>query len=392
MTRHDRVSPEAGADPNPDTDPDPDVGADPDPDAGARACDRCLARAWLLGRLGGHLELARGRIAQVLALSDEQLIAAVAGDRAGTVRSELRCFDADRGRERLATAGVGSICRCDPRYPVSLRALENPPAALHVAGGVGRFLRLVAEQPVAVVGARRGSAYGLEVARSLGRGLGCAGVTVISGMALGIDSAAHAGALSAGAPTIAVLPAGADRPYPAAKHALYAQIRSAGAAVSELPPGAAVWRWSFPARNRIIAALAALTIVVEARERSGALLTAGIARSLGRPVGAVPGRITSPLASGPNSLLAAGAYVVRGTAEVLDQLFGEGVRGPPVDDKPELAPEPRAVLAAIAEGHDTAAALERAGFSAEQGLATLASLELAGYVRREAGGRFSVVA
>ena len=355
-----------------------------------RACDRCLARTWLLARLAAHLEPVRGRIALVLALGDDDLMAAVGGERQAVIRGELAGFDADRARARAAGAGLETICRCDPSYPVRLRALESPPAVLYVAGGLERFLRLAGEDPVALVGARRASPYGLEIARSLGRGLGGAGITVLSGMALGIDSAAHAGALSGGAPTVAVLPGAADHPYPATKRGLYREICSGGAAVSELPPGAAVWRWTFPARNRIVAALAAMTIVIEAGERSGALLTAGYARSLGRPVGAVPGRITSALSVGPNGLLAAGAHVVRGPQDVLDQLFGAGMRSVPSEDRPELAPELRLLLAAIGDGHDTAGALERAGFPAQQGLAALASLELAGYVRRGAGGRFSV--
>ena len=146
----------------------------------------------------------------------------------------------------------------------------------------------------------------------------------------------------------------------------------------------------FPARNRIIAALAAMTVVVEAGERSGALLTAGFARSLGRPVGAVPGRVTSPLSDGPNQLLADGAYVVRAPQDVLDLLFGAGARRVPAAEQPSCRRELRVLLAAIAEGEDTAGALARAGLPAERGLAALASLELAGYVRREPGGRFSV--
>jgi len=355
-----------------------------------RACDRCLARSWLLARLAGILETARGRIGQVLALDDDQLLAAVAGGEASRLRRELERFDPERARERCASAQLELICRCDPGYPAGLRALEGPPAVLHVAGGLERFLTLLDEDPVAIVGARRATTSGLEIAGSLGRGLGSAGIPVVSGMALGIDSAAHAGAVSAGAATIAVLPGGADRAYPRTKRALHARIRETGAAVSELPPGTQIRRWTFPARNRLIAALATMTIVVEAGERSGALLTAGFARSLSRPVGAVPGRITSPLASGPNALLAAGARVVRGPQDVLDHLFGEGVRRSGADGKQRLAPELQALLAAIADGHDTAAALERAGFPAHHSLAALASLELAGYVRRDAGGRFAI--
>jgi DNA processing protein len=262
---------------------------------------------------------------------------------------------------------------------------------LHVAGGLERLLELVAQDPVAIVGARKASAYGLDVARSLGRDLARAGVTVLSGMALGIDSAAHAGAIGARGGTVAVLPGPADRPYPARRRALHRQILAVGAAVSELPPGAGIWRWAFPARNRIIAGLAAMTVVVEAGHRSGALITARRAIEAGRPVGAVPGRVTSPQASGPNGLLAAGACVVRGAQDVLDRLFGAGARSVIADARAELSGELRALLAAIAEGQDSAAALGRAGVPAERGLAALATLELGGYVRRGAGGRYLIV-
>ncbi len=288
-------------------------------------------------------------------------------------------------------AGVEAICRCDPRYPARLRELESAPAVLFVAGGAERLLALLAEDPVAIVGARRASDYGLDVARSLGRALSRAGLTVLSGMALGIDSAAHAGALEAGAPTVAVMPGPAGRAYPARGRGLHRQIVARGAAVSELPAGAPVWRWTFRARNRIIAALAASTVVVEAGERSGALLTARYAAELGRPVGAVPGRITAPAAAGSNGLLADGAYVVRGPQDVLDQLFGAGVRGAAAEARAALTPELRRLLAAIGDGADTAGALHRAGVAAQEGLTALAALELAGYVRRGAGGRFHVI-
>lgn len=358
----------------------------------AGACERCLARAWLLARLGPHLELVRNRIVPILALDDHQLIAAVAGKHQDAVRIELARFDAARARERCEEAGVTVVCRCGAGYPHRLRALDAPPAVLHVAGDQRRLRGLLAEDPVAVVGARRASPYGSEVARSLAQGIASAGLAVISGMALGIDSAAHAGALAVDGGTVAVLPAGAEHVYPAAKRNLHARIVRSGAVVSELPPGSRVWRWTFPARNRIVAALSAMTVVVEAGERSGALLTARFARGLGRPLGAVPGRVTSPQAAGANALLAAGAYVVRGVQDVLDTLFGAGVRRADAGERPELAAELRVLLAAIADGHDTACALARAGLPPEQGLAALAALELAGHVRREPGGRFSATA
>jgi DNA processing protein len=355
------------------------------------ACDECLRRSWLIGRLAGHLEAVRERLDELLALPDRELVEAIGGRHRDALRSELRRVDAAALRSRAAAAGLELLCRCDAAYPPRLFDLSGAPAVLHVAGGLERFLELVRGEPVAVVGARRASEYGLEVARSLGRGLGCAGVTVVSGMALGIDSAAQAAALGAGGATVAVMPGGADRPYPAGKRSLYNRICAEGTAVSELPVGAGVWRWSFPARNRIIAALSAMTVIVEGRERSGALMSAAYARQLGRPVGAVPGRVTSSLAAGPNALLADGAAVVRGPQDVLDELFGAGVRSASESVRAGLDPALKEVLAAVGDGRDTVAALARAGIGPERGLAALSALELAGYVRHETGGRYTVV-
>jgi DNA processing protein len=355
------------------------------------ACDRCLRRTWLLGRMAGHLEHARARIAAVLELGDEELIAALGGDRRDDLLRERETADLERLRDRCHEAAVGLLCRCEPAYPVALRDLAAPPAVLHIAGGLERFLELAARDPVAIVGSRAASTYGIGVARSLGASLGRAGVTVLSGMAHGVDSAAHLGALDVEAPTIALLPGPADRPYPPSRRALHRRVVATGAAVSELPPGTAVRRWMFPARNRIIAALAAMTVVVEAGERSGSLVTAAFALRLGREVGAVPGQITRPQASGSNALLANGATVVRGPQDVLDALFGIGVRAAVADDRPELTEELALLLAGLADGHGTSTALIRAGYEPDEGLAALASLELGGYVRREAGGRYAVL-
>src|SRR5581483_724839 len=246
-------------------------------------CDACTARSWLIGRMAGHIEQARGRIEPVLELSDDELIAALGGRQREGLRRELEAVDLAVVRSRSDQAGLETVCRCDPGYPLALRALRAPPAVLHVAGGLGRLLELVALDAVAIVGSRRASDYGIEVARSLGRGLGRAGLPVVSGMAVGIDSAAHTGALEAGAPTVAVLPGSADRPYPPGRRALHRSILIVGAAVSEIGPDVGVRRWMFLARNRIIAALAAMTVVVEAGEHSGALVTARVAGELWRP-------------------------------------------------------------------------------------------------------------
>lgn len=369
------------------------------------ACDRCLARTWLLERLGGHLEVVRSRVGDLLELDDDRLIAAVGGrDRSVLAREHARFATeaAGESRTRSRAAGLELICRCDAAYPPFLAALAAPPAVLHIAGGAERFLALcgVDADAVAIVGTRTASQYGLEVAATLGRGLGAAGVAVISGLALGIDAAAQRGTLAAAGRAVAVLPGAAHRAYPASKRRLHREILAAGVAVSELGPGASVWRWSLQARNRLIAGLAAMTVVVEAGARSGALLTARVAAQLGRTVGAVPGLVTSSRATGTNALLADGATIVRGTQDVLDAVFGAGARIATGDARVAPTPRQAAMLGQIASGRDTVAKLSRALPSARQSaggcrpsevMTDLVALELAGWVRRGAGGRFTVV-
>jgi DNA processing protein len=192
---------------------------------------------------------------------------------------------------------------------------------------------------------------------------------------------------------VAVLAGGADVPYPASKRRLYAQLVERGCVVSELPPGFTAYRWCFPARNRIIAALGDLTIVVEAAERSGSLITADLAARLGREVAAVPGAVTSPGAAGTNALLRDGATLVRSAADVLDALFGVGAAPAPPQRRVDTLEAPlRTLLDAVAHGRDTVAAL--AGASPDQAdaaLVGLTELELRGLVRREPGGRYAVV-
>jgi DNA processing protein len=369
-------------------------------------CDDCLRRTWLLARIGGHLERVREqgkRLPLVLALPDDELIEALGGAQADPIRHAHAGFDPREAREQISAAGLGAVCQCeDGRYPEALSGGEDAPAVLHIAahdgtrrlggdGALGRFQALLERDPVAVVGARRASAYGLEVARSLGRGLAAAGVTVVSGMALGVDGAAHAGALEAG-PTIAVLAGGADRAYPARHARLYERICRTGVAVSELPPGLAPWRWSFPARNRIIAALSCVTVVVEAGERSGSLITADFAAQLGREVGAVPGQVTSPLAAGTNSLLAAGAALVGGPVDVLDLVAAQGGLVRSLPDRVQPArPRLRELLDAIAAGRDTVGALVGAGAAIDEALAGIAELEALGHIRRAIGGHLVVM-
>ncbi len=280
------------------------------------ACPACLRRTALVAALSGRIEhewrLRTGR-PRLLALSDADLLEWGADQRAA---AGYAAFSAEVAVDGLLAAGVGAVCRCSARYPARVKQLPDPPAVLHVRGDPA----LLHGTTVALVGARRASAVGLEVAGALARGLAVAGVPVVSGMALGVDGAAHAGALDAGGGTVAVLATGADRPYPARHSGLHGRISAGGCVVSELPPGTEPRRWAFPARNRVIAALAAVTVVVEGGERSGSLITADFAADLGRAVGAVPGPVTSTLAAGPNALLKLGAEVIRGSEDVLDLL------------------------------------------------------------------------
>ncbi len=362
------------------------------------ACDACLRRTWLVAALAGGIELAwlaRRPLPEVLALPDAELIAALGGKARSAVAAGWAAFEPELARARARAAGLAAVCGHDARYPAAaFKELNDAPAILHVhGGGLERLGALLAEPVGAIVGARRASPYGMEVARALGRDLAAVGITVVSGMALGVDAAAHAGALEAPGATIAVLAGGADRPYPASKRGLHARIATTGCVISELPPGFGARRWCFPARNRIIAALASATIVVEAAARSGSLITAGVARSLGREVGAVPGRVTTRQAAGANALIFDGAQLVRDAQDVLDLVLGAGALrapGPRVRRAPLERPL-RELLDAVADGRDTIAALAASPEAAQSALAGLAELELLGYLRRGAGGRYAVV-
>lgn len=355
------------------------------------ACEGCLVRAWLLRRLGGHLDRVRHRVPALLELGDEALIAAVGGTGAERIRGEWAACDVAGIALALTAAGAQSLCRHGEGYPRALADLPAPPGALFLRGE-GSHLPGIDPVGVAMVGSRRASPYGAELARSLAGRLAGAGVPIISGMALGIDSIAHEGALAAGGATIAVLPAGPERPYPASRRALHRRIIGQGLAISELPPGSRVWRWGFIARNRLIAALARATVVIEAGARSGALVTARLAGEIGRPVGAVPGRVSAPGSAGPHRLIASGARLIANAQDVIELAFGsDGPRAAGLN--PERAPlggELSALLHEIACGRDTAGALEAVGVAPERALAALAALELAGYIRRQPGGRYAL--
>lgn len=364
------------------------------------ACDACLRRTWLVGRLSGYLEYQRKRVDDVLSLEDQALIDCWREVRERRrLEGDLECEYAEFGatqaeaaRECADAAGLELICACDALYPERLRRLFAPPAVLYVAGGLSRFLELAQADPVAIVGTRRPTIYGTDAARLLGRGVSVSGLSVVSGMAVGIDAAAHRGALAGGGRSIAVLPSSAAEPYPRASLQLYKQVLRNGVAVSELNLGTAVRRWMLIARNRIIAALAELTIVVQGRSRSGALNTAKLARGVGCRLGAVPGSILVAQSEGPHGLLRDGAVLIRSPQDVLDAVFGAETRELLDPVLNGLRREQRAVLEAIQSGADTLALLAGRGVAEGDVLMLLAELELAGCVRRVTGGRYVVTA
>ena len=227
-------------------------------------------------------------------------------------------FDEESYLRDLERRGLRWLARSDAAFPPRLRSIHDPPPGVFVRGAGS--LEVLSEPAVAVVGARSCSEYGAHVARALARELAAAGVVIVSGLARGIDGWAHRGALERGGHTVAVLGCGIDRDYPRAHAALAAQLAETGLIVAEYPPGVAPAPWRFPARNRIVAGLSLATVVVEARVRSGALITADLALEEGREVLAVPGEITSPLSKGTNALLRLGATPVTAAADVFEAI------------------------------------------------------------------------
>ncbi len=284
---------------------------------------------------------------------------------------------------------IRRVLRGERGYPPLLAQIPDPPGSLWLRGDADPAL--LARTAVAIVGARACSGYGRSAARMLAEGAAAAGAVVVSGLARGIDGEAHRGALAGRGATVAVLGCGVDRDYPSA-HAALAQaiLEGGGLVVSEYEPGVEPAPWRFPARNRIIAGLAAATVVVEARERSGALITADFALEDGREVLAVPGEITSALSSGANALLRLGATPATCVADLLEAIGLEGPAAVPL--LPE-DPAARAVVDALATGAGTADELVRAtGLAAGEIAAALALLELAGAVAVEEGVVRSTIA
>ena len=367
-----------------------------------RACSACVRRGWLLSALGGPLEYCardRGRLQALLAVEDGELIAALGGRRRTELRAEYDSFQA--GGLHLS-AGAQALCRHDARYPRALLDAPGAPPMLHVLGGVERLTELRSAPAVAIVGSRRPSDYGREIARSLARGLSASGVSVVAGWQDGIAVAAHEGALDAGGAAMAVLGDGLAVSTPVRRRALLGDVADVGCAVSELPCQCSGRRWGQLASERTVVALASVAIVVEAEQTAGDLAAAGLAEALGRTVAAVPGRVTSPLSRGANALLARGARAVRDAADVLELVYEADVSqtgpaalatGPAALASrgaagARLTPGLRRLLELVGAGSDTPELLAREGVGLSEALCGLSELELVGLVRRGDGGRY----
>ncbi|MBE0429239.1 MAG: DNA-protecting protein DprA [Thermoleophilia bacterium] len=313
-----------------------------------------------------------------------------------TFRKEFRPVAAYK---ELKEKDIELVALGDAAYPSRLARIHDPPPALFVRGSITKLEGFMKRPRVAIVGARDASRYGLDAARVIAGDLSMAGVCVISGMARGIDAAAHEGAVRAGnGGTVAVLGGGADVIYPRSNTALYRQIVEYGAIVTEYPPGEEPRSWRFPARNRIISGLADGVVVVEARERSGALITAEFSLEQGREVWAVPGSIFSDLSRGPHRLMRVGAPAIAGADDVLEDLGLDTACGRPPSGHEngssaashDLGPDERLILEALDVRPVHQDALSRkTGLSGARSGAALVTLELMGLARRDPAGGYT---
>ncbi|SCK61859.1 DNA processing protein [Variovorax sp. HW608] len=354
---------------------------------------------------GRKLLAAFGLPSQVFTQSREALLQVVADAQAHALQQVpdgfetqlrqtldwLQGTDADGAVRRIVTLG-------DAGYPASLLETADPPLMLYLLGAPAFDLTQLGRS-IAMVGSRNPTAQGEETARAFARAFGEAGITVISGLALGIDGAAHTGALEAGGPadrlaTVAVVGTGLDRVYPVRHRDLAHRIAAHGLIVSEYPLGTPPLNQNFPKRNRIIAGLARGTLVVEAALRSGSLITARLAAEQGREVFAIPGSIHSPQSRGAHALIRQGAKLVESVGDVLEELRF---------DAPVAAAQPEQAEPASADDSGLLADLgfdpvsldslcARTGWSAAQLQARLLELELEGHVARLPGGLFQRVA
>ncbi len=371
---------------------------------GLHVCEQCRLRSQLVEQLGVRFDVRHcdtERMAALLALPDDELAIALGFTDADSARAAGRskgsqsALPSPRAGHAIGgtAAQVLEICRHDPLYPLGPGRAEAwaPPAVLRAAGDVARAQSLSHDPAVAIVGTRRATDYGLDVAHNLACELAGAGLAVISGLAEGIAAAALTGSLKGKGTTISVMAGGVDVCAPADRRTLYDAILTGGCILSEHGSKSRARRWAYAARNRIISGLASVVVVVEAEQRPGDLMLPRFAQTLGRPVAAVPGRVTSASSRGTHELLAAGAHLIRDAQDVLDVLCGAGAQvAPSANTAERRAPPGRhsSILALVSRGADTLDALRSAGVGYEQAIVALTELELAGRLIRGDGGRY----
>jgi len=336
--------------------------------------------------------------AQAAAEAPASALAEVHGigrNRAALWRDAIAQADPQAELEQAGAAGVTVLVRGEAAYPPALGYMVDPPIVLYVKGTI----EPEDAQAITLVGMRKCSLYGQEQAERLAGGLARAGFTVISGLARGIDSAAHRGALAAGGRTLAVLGNGLATVYPPENARLAQAVIERGALLSEFPINTGPAPENFPRRNRILAALALGTVVVEAGKKSGSLITARLATELGKDVFAVPNRVDAPGAAGVHALLRDGATLVESVTDILDEYPDLDLAAPPADDanrqqtlalKANLSPE-EARLMEVLDGNPVSVDVlaERSGLGAARTSGALTLLELKGLVRALPGSRFA---
>ncbi len=364
------------------------------------ACHPCLRRRWLIELMAPRIEKQRAMVETLLSLSDLEMITLLGGQQEQELLASYATFRHRDSRSLIDQAraeGLDLLCQHADEYPDQLRALGSlTPAVLSINGSIERLIELVSRPVVAIVGTRKATRYGLTAAQKMAKDLTAAGMTVVSGMALGIDSAAHEGALEAGGQTLAVLAGPANQAYPSRRTRLFQEIVATGAVISELGSETRTWRWALQARNRVIAGLALATVLIEAPKRSGALITVRHADRVGRWMGVLPGPVGISQSAGTNLLLAkaqAGRQLVdpsriravRNAQDVLDMIYGEGFVEVPRELRQSPTRSEAALLAKITAGLDNVTMIDAVM------LADLTALELKGWLVRGPGGALTVL-
>ena len=312
------------------------------------------------------------------------------GDKIAEIVDEARHkYDPEKEAKKLERLGIGYLLFTDDIYPKRLKEIYDAPAILYIIGS----LKSLSLNPLAIVGSRKYTPYGMAVASKIAKNCAESGLTIVSGLALGIDSIVHRAVLDIGGLTVGVLGCGLDSVYPSSNKELASKIvEHGGAIVSEYSPGTPAYKQNFPARNRIIAGLSLGTVVVEAAEKSGALITAYLSLEYNREIFAVPGNINSPMSQGTNSLIKQGAKLVQSVDDIICELGGMKLRKKQIVLQKPQTQEEELVLTAIKEGVETPDQIVLVtSLNIVMASMAISSLEINGLIQNIGGGRFKIV-